>query len=156
MSQTVPTSAVLGVAITCADSLHPVSTRFIVAKGLHNIAFAAYLQLGSVQPLLDLLVQTDRIPEAAFLARTYAPSQASTVVSKWKEALIKEGKGKIAKSIADPEVDGDMFEEGWQSVLARENGDAEDEEEMVEAPEEPEAEAEVTEDAAVEIGRAHV
>lgn len=121
-----------------------------LSKGLHNIAFAAYLQLGSVQPLLDLLVQTDRIPEAAFLARTYAPSQASTVVSKWKEALIKEGKGKIAKSIADPEVDGDMFEEGWQSVLARENGDAEDEEEMVEAPEEPEAEAEVTEDAAVE------
>ena len=63
-------------------------------------------------------------------------------MSKWKQALINEGKPKIAKSIADPEVDGDMFEEGWESVLARENGEQEGEEEMVDATEEPEAEAE--------------
>ncbi|KAL7413116.1 putative ER to Golgi transport-related protein [Mrakia frigida] len=117
-----------------------------LAKSLHNIAFAAYLQLGDVTPCIQLLLSTDRIPEAAFLARTYAPSQTSSVVQAWKESLVKEGKGKVAKAIADPGVEGEMemFEEGWEEVLRRERGEEveEEEEEVFEEVEEAESETE--------------
>ncbi|CDZ98718.1 coatomer beta subunit [Phaffia rhodozyma] len=94
-------------------------------KGLHNIAFTAFLQLGDVKPCIDLLVKTDRVPEAAFLARTYAPSQASEVVSKWKAHLASTGKGKVAKTIADPAESADLFEEDWSEALRLESNAAE-------------------------------
>jgi hypothetical protein len=91
-----------------------------VEKGLNNIAFAAYLQLADITSLLALLIKTDRIPEAALLARTYAPSQTSAVVKEWKKMLEGEGKPKIAKAVADPEVESELFEEGWEEALRRE------------------------------------
>lgn len=53
----------------------PVSLRcvFIGAKGQNNVAFASLLQLGDASGCVDLLVKTDRAPEAALFARTYAP-----------------------------------------------------------------------------------
>ncbi|MFH4978669.1 hypothetical protein AB6A40_005378 [Gnathostoma spinigerum] len=42
-----------------------------------NIAFASYLMLGEVDRCLDILIESDRLPEAAFFARTYCPSQVS-------------------------------------------------------------------------------
>jgi len=36
---------------------------------------------------LELLIRTNRLPEAAFLARTYLPSQVSRVVKLWRENL---------------------------------------------------------------------
>jgi coatomer subunit beta' len=44
-----------------------------VEKGQNNLAFAALFQLGDAQFCVDLLVKTQRIPEAAMFARTYAP-----------------------------------------------------------------------------------
>ena len=41
--------------------------------GTNNIAFVAFFLLGDIQSCLDLLCSTGRIPEAAFLARTYMP-----------------------------------------------------------------------------------
>lgn len=38
---------------------------------------------------LELLIRTNRLPEAAFLARTYLPSQVSRVVKLWRESLAK-------------------------------------------------------------------
>ena len=45
----------------------------IEAKGQNNLAFACLLQTGNPKACIDLLVSTDRIPEAAFFARTYLP-----------------------------------------------------------------------------------
>ena len=42
-----------------------------------------------------------RTPEAAFLARTYKPSQASELVGLWRENLAKVSK-RAAESLADP------------------------------------------------------
>ncbi|KAG9460555.1 hypothetical protein GDO78_021032, partial [Eleutherodactylus coqui] len=50
---------------------------------------------------LELLISTGRLPEAAFLARTYLPSQVSRVVKLWKESLSKVNQ-KAADSLADP------------------------------------------------------
>ncbi|KAF8595407.1 coatomer protein [Ceratobasidium sp. AG-I] len=48
-----------------------------VEKGQNNIAFASLLQLGDTKGCADLLVKTDRAPEGALFARTYAPRCAS-------------------------------------------------------------------------------
>lgn len=42
-----------------------------------------------------------RLPEAAFFARTYLPSQMSEVVKVWKKDLEKQN-AKAAESLADP------------------------------------------------------
>lgn len=43
----------------------------------------------SLDQCLELLIRTNRLPEAAFLARTYLPSQVSRVVKLWRENLAK-------------------------------------------------------------------
>jgi hypothetical protein len=50
-------------------------------KGQNNIALAALMQLGDPKACVDLLIKTDRIPEAALFARTYAPRQVFNVFS---------------------------------------------------------------------------
>jgi coatomer subunit beta' len=41
--------------------------------GANNLAFATFFQLGDTKACADLLVKTNRAPEAALFARTYAP-----------------------------------------------------------------------------------
>lgn len=41
--------------------------------GRHNIAFVCMFALGKVEECIQLLCDTGRIPEAAFMTRTYAP-----------------------------------------------------------------------------------
>ena len=48
-----------------------------------------------------MLLNTGRLPEAAFFARTYLPSQVSRVVKLWRESLAKVN-AKAAQSLADP------------------------------------------------------
>ena len=43
------------------------------AKGQNNLAFATRFQLGDAKSCVDLLIKTERAPEAAMFARTYAP-----------------------------------------------------------------------------------
>ena len=92
-------------------------------KGSTNIAFAAYLQLGEVDACIELLERSGRIGEAALFARTYAPSQVSQLVTKWRaelESTNRHKQNEIAASIADPTTNGDLFEEGWSAALEKE------------------------------------
>jgi coatomer subunit beta' len=82
-----------------------------LAKGANNIAFAAFLQLGNSEACIDLLAKTDRLPEAALMARTYNPAKASGVVKQWRSELESQGRPKIAAVIADPVEDRDLFDE---------------------------------------------
>lgn len=50
------------------------------AKGQNNLAFASRLQLGDTDACVNLLVKTDRAPEAALFARTYAPRYFFAIV----------------------------------------------------------------------------
>jgi coatomer subunit beta' len=70
-------------------------------QGKNNVAFMCYFMLGRVDDCLKLLCSTGRIPEAAFLARTYAPSHVSGTVKLWREDLQKVNP-KAAESLADP------------------------------------------------------
>ena len=93
------------------------------SKGLNNVAFAALLQLQDTAACVDLLLATDRVPEAALFARTYAPSQASRVVKAWKADLAEKKRHKIAAGIADPEdadEGGEELFENWQEALQAE------------------------------------
>lgn len=45
--------------------------------------------MSPLQECLDLLLKADRIPEAAFLARTYLPSHVPRIVEAWKADLCK-------------------------------------------------------------------
>jgi coatomer subunit beta' len=47
--------------------------NYKAADGKNNVAFACYLQLGQVEECIEILIKTDRIPEAAMFARTYLP-----------------------------------------------------------------------------------
>ena len=57
---------------------------------------------------ITLLCDTGRIPEAAFMARTYAPSRVSEVVAMWKADLSKVNK-KAAEALADPSEYKNLF-----------------------------------------------
>lgn len=46
-----------------------------LASSQNNVAFLAYLTLGNIEKCLDILILSDRLPEAAFFAYTYCPSQ---------------------------------------------------------------------------------
>lgn len=39
--------------------------------GKNNISFTSYFLLGELEKCLDLLISTDRLPEAAFFARLF-------------------------------------------------------------------------------------
>ncbi|XP_068601820.1 coatomer subunit beta'-like [Brachionichthys hirsutus] len=85
--------------------------------GKNNVAFISFFLLGRLDKCLDLLIKTDRLPEAAFLARTYLPSQMSRVVKLWKESLSKVNR-KAADSLADPSQYGNLFPGLQQALLA--------------------------------------
>lgn len=88
-------------------------------KGANNVAFAAMLQLNDTKECVDLLLKTDRIPEAALFARTYAPSEASRIVGAWKADLESKKRTKIAVGLADPAEDSELFE-NWEQALREE------------------------------------
>ncbi|KAM0745592.1 Coatomer, beta' subunit [Meredithblackwellia eburnea MCA 4105] len=90
------------------------------ASGLTNVAFACALQLGSSSDCVDLLLATDRAPEAALFARTYAPSQTPKAVKSWRKGLEAAKKPKQASAIADPSEQPEEFGEGWNEALKRE------------------------------------
>lgn len=52
---------------------------------------------------IDLLIGCGRLPEAAFFARTYAPSRMTEVVKLWQGDLAKINP-KAAESLANPDV----------------------------------------------------
>ncbi|XP_065890389.1 coatomer subunit beta'-like [Dysidea avara] len=84
-------------------------------KGQNNIAFLAYFLLGRLEDCLELLCKTGRLAEAAFVARTYVPSQLQRIVSLWRTELAKTNE-KAAESIANPEEYENLFPELSQTL----------------------------------------
>eukprot|EP00804_Cyclotella_cryptica_P030470 CCRYP_008550-RA/>CCRYP_008550-RA protein AED:0.04 eAED:0.04 QI:185/0/0.5/1/0/0/2/71/976 len=76
--------------------------------GKINVAFVAYLLTGNVEECANLLVSTNRLPEAAFFARTYLPSRVEEIVSLWKADLAKVSET-AANALADPASHPDLF-----------------------------------------------
>ncbi|XP_041851095.1 coatomer subunit beta'-like [Melanotaenia boesemani] len=85
--------------------------------GKTNVAFLTYFMQGRLEKCLDLLIKTDRLPEAAFLARTYMPSHVSRVVKLWKDNLSKVNQ-KAADALADPRDYSNLFPGLEQALLA--------------------------------------
>lgn len=102
------------------------------AAGRFNVAFVAYFLLQRVDECLRLLCETNRVPEAAFLARTYSPrlvlfkswlfliifcfavfflSSIPRVLEHWRENLKKVSE-RASQSLADsvdfPELFSDL------------------------------------------------
>lgn len=77
-------------------------------KGKTNIAFVSYLLTGNVEECANLLIATNRLPEAAFFARTYLPSRVEEIVSLWKEDLSKVSET-AANALADPASNPEHF-----------------------------------------------
>lgn len=76
--------------------------------GQNNVAFLSYFTLGRLEECLEVLINTGRLPEAAFFARTYLPSQVSRVVQLWRENLGSVN-NKAASSLADPKEYENLF-----------------------------------------------
>ncbi|XP_009786504.1 coatomer subunit beta'-2-like [Nicotiana sylvestris] len=93
---------------------------FAKEQGKNNVAFLCMFLLGKVDECIQLLVDSNRVPEAAFMARSYLPSKVSEIVSIWRKDLSKVNQ-KAAEALADPEEYPNLFEH-WQithSVEAR-------------------------------------
>ncbi|KAI6202597.1 WD40 repeat and Coatomer domain containing protein [Aphelenchoides besseyi] len=93
---------------SCAGSPHLMNllANDSHSTGNQNVAFLSTFLLGDVRRCLDILVETDRLPEAAFFARTYAPSEVPRIVSLWRDKVTRTmsgvGRNNIGESIADP------------------------------------------------------
>lgn len=87
-------------------------------KGKNNVAFLCLFLLGRPETCISLLCESGRIPEAAFLARTYVPSKVSEVVELWKNDLKKINQ-KAAESLADPMEYPNLFP-NWDLALKAE------------------------------------
>ncbi|KAK9737135.1 Coatomer WD associated region [Popillia japonica] len=101
-------------------------------EGKNNISFLSYFLLGDLRKCLDILIQTDRLPEAAFFAhiliqtdrlpeaaffaRSYLPDQISYVVGLWRQQLSAINE-KAGQSLADPKDYDNLFP-GLQDAIA--------------------------------------
>ena len=99
--------------------------KLAVEAGVYNVAFNCRWLLGDVDGCIDALVKTGRLTEAAFFAQTYKPSAAPAVVGEWKQSLDKAKKGRVAKMIAVPGEDDELFP-AWDEwlQLEKEGGSA--------------------------------
>ena len=70
-----------------------------------------------LEDCLELLCKSNRLPEAAFLARTYLPNHVSRIVQLWKEDLAQTNK-KAADSLADPTQYENLFPDLQEAIKA--------------------------------------
>ncbi|KAL5698177.1 hypothetical protein ACHQM5_029249 [Ranunculus cassubicifolius] len=91
--------------------------------GKNNVAFLCLFMLGKLEDCLQLLIESNRIPEAALMARSYLPSKVSEIVAIWRNDLNKINQ-KAAESLADPEEYSNLFDD-WQLALELESNAAE-------------------------------
>lgn len=89
------------------------------AKGINNVAFLSYFILGDTEKALQVLIDTNRLPEAAFYARTYLPSQVSRIIKLWKESITAKSSEKSAQALADPTEYENLFP-GFDEALRAE------------------------------------
>lgn len=84
--------------------------------GAHNVAFSCRWLLGDVEGCTKVLIDTGRLAEAVLFSQTYQPSLTASVANEWKESLDKNKKGRVAKLIAIPGEDEELFPE-WDEWL---------------------------------------
>jgi coatomer subunit beta' len=87
----------------------------------NNIAFTCQLALGNVAHCIEILTSTGRCSEAVLFSKTYKPSLTAELVKQWKGELVKNGKEKIAKSIASPDGNLELFPQWPEHLQAEEN-----------------------------------
>lgn len=88
-----------------------------LAGGKNNIAFLSFFITNNKHKCLDVLIDSGRLPEAAFFARTYLPSQVSRVVGLWKTALATVSE-RAAQALADPQQYDNLFPEMTDTLAA--------------------------------------
>jgi coatomer subunit beta' len=71
-------------------------------NGQFNIAFLSNFVLGKLDECLNILIENQRLPEAAFFARTYLPSKINHVVGLWREKLKQMNMERAAQALANP------------------------------------------------------
>ena len=76
--------------------------------GKTNVAFMCYFLTSNVEACADLLIATNRLPEAAFFVRTYLPSRIDEVVELWKKDLAKVSES-ASEALAAPSSNKNMF-----------------------------------------------
>lgn len=75
------------------------------AKGRYNIAWQARWLTGDKDACVDLLVKSERFPEAAFLGVNYGGDRAKVdeAVDKWRNMLKTSGREKVAQRLLGPD-----------------------------------------------------
>jgi len=86
----------------------------------NNVAFLSSFLTGDLEDCLDTLIKSGRLPEAAFFARTYLPSEVNRVLPLWKAELAKVSE-KAGQSLADPENYQNLFPNFAESLEAQKN-----------------------------------
>ena len=81
----------------------------------NNVSFLSSFLLGNLEDCLETLIKSGRLPEAAFFARTYLPSEVNRVLPMWKSELARVNE-KAAQSLADPENYQNLFPNFAQSL----------------------------------------
>eukprot|EP01012_Entosiphon_sulcatum_P011223 TRINITY_DN1674_c0_g1_i1.p1 TRINITY_DN1674_c0_g1~~TRINITY_DN1674_c0_g1_i1.p1 ORF type:complete len:960 (-),score=214.18 TRINITY_DN1674_c0_g1_i1:111-2699(-) len=76
-------------------------------KGKYNVAFTAAYLVGDMEACVKLLLLSNKVPEAAFFARTHCPRLVGTAVRQWRERL----PAKQSEAIADPDAYPNLFPE---------------------------------------------
>jgi coatomer subunit beta' len=70
--------------------------------GQFNIAFLSHFVLGQLEQCLDILIENQRLPEAAFFCRTYLPSQIARIMDLWRDKLKQSNMERAAQALANP------------------------------------------------------
>ncbi|KAG2462572.1 COPB2 protein, partial [Polypterus senegalus] len=87
----------------------------------NNVAFLSYFLQGKLDKCLELLLKTGRLPEAAFLARSYLPSQVSRysnllfLGTKQKQTMADSGVNRVAIVVEELQA----LDEQIQKLLSR-------------------------------------
>lgn len=61
------------------------------SEGKYNIAFQAAYLIADIESCVNILVKSNRIGEAAFFAKSYAPSMLPEIMKKWAISLKENG-----------------------------------------------------------------
>ncbi|KAJ1504650.1 Coatomer subunit beta' [Coelomomyces lativittatus] len=82
--------------------------------GKQNLAFLSHISSGNPDACINFLFQSGRVPEAALMTRTYAPSRLSEATAKWKESV----PARIAQMIEDIECPREWLEKEKECRIA--------------------------------------
>lgn len=55
------------------------------ASKQYHVSFISSFLVGDLDKCIEILIDADRLSEAAFFARTYCPSQVSRIVALWRD-----------------------------------------------------------------------